>query len=202
MSAPRLLTTPIYHDLPVLADSDHALRTDILAGLELMFSHAMNSRSKNFFIRFDLHLPANLRYPNPERAFAKFQNSYFRNLRNAGLDPYYVWCREQSAGALNPHVHFALLLNGQKTQNIHDHLVEATRFWALALGIKDALGLVNWCTQSAAGGTQENGIMIRQDHDDWQAVYARCFEWASYLAKTATKGNAPRGAREWGCSQV
>jgi hypothetical protein len=77
---------------------------------------------------------------------------------------------------------------------------KAEELWNKALGIPPSNhGLINYCTRDRHGDPQENGIMLRRNDPDFEAQYERCFHWASYLAKSNTKGNVPKNIREIGC---
>ena len=62
--------------------------------------------------------------------------------------------------------------------------------------------VIDDCTTSRTGEKQVNGVMLRPDDPDMEAKKADCFRRASYLAKTNTKGNAPKGQREMFSSRI
>ena len=69
----------------------------------------------------------------------------------------------------------------------------------MALGLperENGYGLVDDCTTSRTGERQINGVMLRTDAPEMKAKKEDCFRRASYLAKTNTKGNAPKWQRE------
>ena len=120
------------------------------------------------------------------------------------LTPQYIAVREQSREK-HQHYHVALLLDGQKTQSIHNHIQTAERLWDTTLGLparENGYGLIDDCTTSRTGEKQVNGVMLRPDDPDMEAKKADCFRRASYLAKTNTKGNAPKGQREMFSSRI
>ena len=100
----------------------------------------------------------------------------------------YVAVREQSREK-HQHYHVALILDGQKTQSIHNHIRTAERLWDLTLGLpekENGYGLIDDCTTSRTGEKQVNGVMLRYD-DPWRPDKKDdCFRRASYLAKTNT----------------
>ena len=127
-----------------------------------------------------------------------------KNLSRKGLKPQYVAVREQSKEK-HQHYHVALLLDGQKTQSIHNHIQTAERLWDLTLGLpekENGYGLIDDCTTNRNGDKQENGVMLRYD-DPWRYDKKEsCFRRASYLAKTTTKSNTPKGQRELFSSRI
>jgi hypothetical protein len=81
------------------------------------------------------------------------------------------------------------------------HLGEAERLWGLVLRGHDPDGLVDYCNEDSDGNPQDNGILLRVGDLDFECRLRGCIRWSSYLAKTESKGLAPLGTREWGCSQ-
>ena len=127
-----------------------------------------------------------------------------KNLSRQGLKPQYIAVREQSREK-HQHYHVALLLDGQKTQSIHNHIKTAERLWDSALGLEpreNGYGLVDDCTTSRTGDKQVNGVMLRPDDPDMEEKKDDCFRRASYLAKTSTKGNPPKYQREMFSSRI
>ena len=127
-----------------------------------------------------------------------------KNLSRQGLKPQYIAVREQSTEK-HQHYHVALLLDGQKTQSIYNHIKTAERLWDNALGLEPregGYGLIDDCTTSRTGETQINGVMLRPDDPDMEKKKEDCFRRASYLAKTNTKGNAPKYQREMFSSRI
>ena len=77
--------------------------------------------------------------------------------------------------------------------------------WDSALGLKpreNGYGLIDDCTTSRTGAKQINGVMLRPDDPDMEKKKDDCFRRASYLAKTNTKGNAPKYQREVFSSRI
>jgi len=101
------------------------------------------------------------------------------------------------------HYHGILLLDGQKTQSIHNHIQKAEELWASALNlpVDQNNGLIDDCTKKRDGSPQKNGIMLRKDDPDYDIKVKRCFEWGSYLSKPSTK-DFPKGTRTHGSSRI
>ena len=154
-------------------------------------------------MRYDIRFPEG--YDHADNGiFSEFQSKFMKNLSRKGLKPQYVAVREQSKEK-HQHYHVALILDGQKTQSIHNHIKTAERLWDLTLGLpekENGYGLIDDCTTSRSGEKQVNGVMLRYD-DPWRPDKKDdCFRRASYLAKTNTKGSSPKGQRELFSSRI
>jgi hypothetical protein len=150
-------------------------------------------------MRFDLRLPPDWQYSDDNQCIQKFANSFTAHLRRTGADFQYAWARELSPVAANCHWHWLFLLDGRKIRRIEDHMCDADRLWARALGVPAGQGLL-WggCGNDPAYPVHNGVIMCRGDAE----TLRHCFCWCSYLAKVNTKGNAPHFAKEFGCSQL
>lgn len=197
-----IVNDPTLKGFHTLASHRQPCRSDILDGLFRVFEDAFACRKRHLFVRFDLHLPQYHGFANPEEPFNRFVDSYVKNRRREGHDPRVLWCREQAPGARSPHLHLFCLFSARKTLMYKVHLDEACRLWGLALGIPDASGLIDFCTKDRDGNPQRNGILLDLGDTGFERNLRDCVRWGSYLAKLDQKGNAPVGAREWGCSQA
>ncbi|MBO5760560.1 MAG: inovirus-type Gp2 protein [Lentisphaeria bacterium] len=199
-------TTEItYHNYPIMTDKERGLSCDtkILNEIERQFNYAEETKNKIFFMRYDIRFPEGYDHAD-NGVFREFQSKFMKNLSRKGLKPQYVAVREQSREK-HQHYHVALILDGQKTQSIYNHIQTAERLWDSTLGLpekKNGYGLIDDCTRSRAGETQVNGVVLRYD-DPWRDdKKLDCFRRASYLAKTNTKGNTPKGQRELFSSRI
>ena len=121
----------------------------ILNEIERQFQYAEATKSKSYFMRYDVRLPEALDHTD-NGLFREFQSKYIKNRSRKGFKPQYVAVREQSKEK-HQHYHVALWLDGQKTQNIHDHITTAERLWNKTLGLPDrenGYGLIDDCTKS------------------------------------------------------
>ena len=201
----RTTTKSTFHDHPIMTDEARGLSCDvkILNEIERQFQYAEDSKSKSYFMRFDAKLPKCCTHAGNE-LFRKFQSAFMKNRSRHGLKPQYVAVREQSREK-HQHYHIALWLDGQKTRSIHDHIQTAERLWDRTLGLperENGYGLIDDCTVSRNGERQINGVMLRKDDPNYVDKRNDCFRRASYLAKTNTKGKAPRGQRELFSSRI
>ncbi len=198
----NLTTSPQFHGLPILTNADRgeAVDTDILSRIERQFEHAEATKTKTFFMRLDLHYPQTMDVPQDNDHFRHFASAFKKNLSRQGLKPQYVAVREQDE-SVHQHYHMALFLDGQKTRNCYGHLKTAERLWGHELNVQDGRGLVNFCDKDRDGSLMKNGMMMDPNKDDYETVRDKCFQRASYLAKTSQK-NTPKGQREYFASKL
>ncbi len=203
MKTRRTTSKTTYKDYPIMTDKTRGLEADkkILKSIYDQFQYAEQTKSKIFFMRIDLTFPADMTIPTDNRLFSRFQSDYMKYLARHDLSPQYVFVREQSREK-HQHYHGILLLNGQRTQSIHNHIQTAERLWSNELKITDGKGLVDDCTTNRSGERHENGVMLRKDNPDYETKKAECFRRASYLAKVNTKSNTPAGNRELFSSRI
>ena len=198
-------TEQIFHNHTIMTDKKRKMSCNIkiLNEIEKQFEYADKTKSKVFFMRYDIRFPEG--YDHADNSiFREFQSKFMKNLSRQGLDPQYVAVREQSREK-HQHYHVALLLDGQKTHNIHNHIQTAERLWDRTLGLPkrdSGYGLIDDCTTSRTGDKQINGVMLRPDDPERERKKDDCFRRASYLAKTNTKGYAPKGQREVFSSRI
>ena len=189
----------------IMTDREKGLECDtkVLNEIDRQFRYAEETKSKIFFMRYDIRFPQD--YAEQDNgAFRTFQMKFVKNLSRKGLSPQYVAVREQSTEK-HQHYHVALFLDGQKTQSIHNHIRTAEQLWDSTLGLpkrENGYGLIDDCTTGRNGERQINGVMLRRDDPDMEAKKDECFHRASYLAKTNTKGYAPKGQRELFSSRI
>ena len=201
----KTTTDSTYNNYPIMTDEKRGLACDtkILQEIERQFEYADETKNKIFFMRYDIRFPEGYHHAD-NGIFREFQSKFVKNLSRKGLKPQYVAVREQSKEK-HQHYHVALILDGQKTQSIHNHIQTAERLWDLTLGLpekENGYGLIDDCTTSRSGEKQVNGVMLRYD-DPWRPDKKDdCFRRASYLAKTNTKGSSPKGQRELFSSRI
>lgn len=189
---------PEFNDHPILTDKEKGLRCDkkILQTINDTFNHFFDNHDRGLFMRCDLRFPQDERNRTDNEAFHAFQANFMKNLSRKGLDPHYVAVREQSKGTEHPHYHEFLLLDGRKTQSIHDHIQKADKLWANALDVPGTKGLFDDCTKDKQGNRQPNGVILRKDDPDFESKLDGCMQRASYLAKVNQKESTPRKVRE------
>ncbi len=198
----RVYNQPNYRGISIDSGSGRMCRVEILERQNDLFAHMLHYHSKVFYIRFDVHFPQYSQpYPTDNSIFYGFLDSLINTLYRQGLDPHYLWVREQEGSDIH-HYHVSLLVDGQKTQSAYGHKQAAEELWAMALDINDARGLIHLCEWDHDTGSQNGGIMIRRDSPHYEASINVCLYRGAYLAKLDSKGNTPRGVREFGSSRV
>ena len=188
----------IYRNYTVQAYEDKPIRTDIINAIVNRIEYMTSRFCRVLFIRFDLHYPIDFIAPHDNSHLSKFLNSFTRYLSREGIAFQYVWVREQSREK-HQHYHVMLLLNGNVTCHSWNHMEKADALWQRALGINYP-GLLQRCNRSRDGSSHPDFIHLDRHDASYQRDIERCVEWASYLAKTRTKGYAPLNVREWGAS--
>jgi len=193
-----------YHNYRIMTDEKKKLSADknILKLIEKQFDYADRSKSKTFFMRYDVRLPQDIQHTD-NKLFISFQAVFMKNLSRQGLKPQYIAVREQSREK-HQHYHVALFLDGQKTQSVYNHIHNAERLWESKLGLlvrEEGYGLIDACTRSRDGKSQVNGVLLNPRDSDYETKRDACFYRASYLAKVNTK-KTPRGQREIFASRI
>jgi hypothetical protein len=186
----------------VQAYPDHPCRTDILERIHKLFGHAISTHGRVLFVRFDLTFPENLDYPGDNTVLQRFLDSIQHHCGRAGMASHYLWVREHNASRPNHHYHLVFLLGGDIPKSFRPILRQAEKHWALALGTDSASGLVDYCDRPTREFPLGNGIVLDRACSDYPGMVRYCYHWASYLAKTATKGIRPMGVREFGSSRL
>lgn len=204
MTTSKITYNTEYNGKKILTNKDkkQGCYIDILETTKEQFDHMLNNHSKVLFMRYDIRFPNDHKISNQDKTFRDFHANWIKNLKRNNLDPHYLWVKENSKEK-HSHYHGILLLDGNKTQSIHNHIEKAEELWHNALDIDHShnKGLINDCTKGRDGTTHTNGIMLRKDDPDYQEKINDCFEWSSYLAKENTKSNA-KGTRMYSSSRL
>lgn len=201
MYAPPETTAPLFQGHPIQAYPERSCRTDILERIHQLFEHALAAHGRVMFVRFDLTFPENRPYPGDNGVLQQFLDSFKQHCRRSGLVADYLWVRERNEDRPNHHYHLFLLLGGRIPRYFRPVLRHVERFWGLALGADSASGLVDYCDRPTREYPLGNGIVVDREAADYSDMVRYCYYWASYLAKTSTKGNRPARVREFGSSR-
>jgi len=176
---------------------------EILQDIEELMGHMTQKHGKVFFAMFGLKYPANTaaQYPDDNTLMSRFIGALKLHYKRLPCDAKCLWVRESSLATGQFHYHILILLDGNRTQSAHGLLSYATEEWRRCLEIVDASGLVH-LNRSGCNDDPYGGVMIIRDTPDFQQVYGRCFERASYLAKAYSKGISPAHVNGFGRSQL
>ena len=191
-----------FNGLNILTDKERGLGCDtlILSKTYELIQHYLAKHNKVFCTRFDLRFPSDKTYPANNFHLTRFISSFSRYFRRNGLDLVYLWVREQSREK-HHHYHLITLCNGNKIQAPYKLLSKADELWTNILGDYKE-GLVDYCLKSRRGKRQTNSYMLRRNDPNLINILNDCFQRFSYLAKTNTKGYAPKNIREYGASRI
>jgi hypothetical protein len=152
--------------------------------------------SKVLPVRFDLRYPHDKIMGADNTDISKCMSKIIQKFKRDGLDPVYMWVREQALNH-NPHYHCLILLNGHKTRSPEMVFDVAARLWASTI-CDYTNGLVHHCDKTRTGEYQVNGELIyRQD-----AIFPHVERQISYMAKPNGKGTLNDGLRDFGMSRI
>lgn len=186
---------------------DYEYRYDIMQRIDRCFHTAINDHCKVYVVRLDVRFPPNFPHNGKNNVVSELLRRLKLYYAYHKIDSRYVWVMEQNSSEV-PHNHLLLLLDGSRIENgwgVHAH---AARIWSRLLGVNCVSG-IHLCEPIGGG----SGIMIRRptrqaegekfqmELAEFDAAYRAALAWASYLAKTRTKGNAPLGVKEFSSSQ-
>lgn len=192
---------PQYKGRPIQASEQLGLgcHGEILDRLEALLDFYIASHSRMFVIRFDVRFPDMGIIDNDEALFQRFLYYFTRHLRSLGLDPAYLWVREQFSSRRD-HMHCIFLLNGNRTRHAGSHMLKADELWSDLLG-GNGHGLIHHCVAAKCGDDRSGGVMLTRNDPMFEATYDELFAWTSYLAKIATK-QGTNGMRRFGSSRL
>lgn len=178
-------------------------RLDILMAIQQRLDIMTIAGRRAFIVMLVITLPPGYPHDGKNTDVSELMRRLKEWYTNNGVACHYVAVREQNESEL-PHYHVILFLDGSKKEN----------GWAVqsrALEIFRRIVGVNWVkVHLCKRYDNSHGLMIRRpsllssvdeqiaSEASWQAA----LEWARYLAKTRTKGNAPKGVNEFFCSRV
>lgn len=196
------------HTLSYSSKGNQGFFVNILDAIDQRFDCMISRHSKVFFAMFALKYPSGAysTYPKDNSLVSRFMEAFIRYCRRKGLDPQYVWVREESKTE-QVHYHCILLFNGNLIQNGFGIHKKATELWARCLNIENGDGLVHSHFSKNAYSDYFNkekyrGKKIIRTDPQFEQIYGKSLEAASYLAKCYSKGNAPPYVNEFGCSRI
>ncbi|NDY55818.1 inovirus Gp2 family protein [Desulfovibrio sulfodismutans] len=160
----------------------------------------INKHSKALVVRFDLTFPVNYAPVVTNDIISSFTQKIIQKYKRQGLNPYYIWVREQNSSD-HPHYHFAILLNGHKIEKFYHVFVNAESLWASTLGT-NVSGQVHHCAGNNFYKQFSNGIMIDRSKEDVHMAYNSVVTQLSYLAKAKDKRDYGDPWRNFGMSQL
>ena len=196
---------PTYKGHPIMADKDkgQGCHTEILDPGIAIPERMVAKRNKVLMFSLGLNQPRNGDWPADNGKLTKFMATFVKDLDRKGLDPHYLWVRERSREE-HQHYHACVWVNGSKAQSPYPLIERAEELWPRMFeGHEGESGLVNRCDKARDGSPQSNSVMIRKKKGKGhKEALDESVRRMSYLAKASSKGNAPPGVREFGCSRL
>lgn len=198
----EIITRNSFNDMSIQVDENkkQGCYKDILQRILDILTYYSSKHNKALFIRFDVRFPSSYSNDRSNQTFSKFIACFIKFYKRNGLDPAYIWVREQSYEQ-HQHYHCILLLDGNKIQSYYHVLRQAEEMWGNKVEANHS-GLIEFCNKTRSGDGQTNGILIRRNKESFPDIFRSCFHWASYLAKTSTKDSSPLWVREFGSSRI
>jgi len=190
---------------------DYTYRSRIQSRARELIDDMISCHNKVLPIRFDLRFPDGYWHNGGNEEIEQFNKRLAQHCRYHGLDIRYLTVREQNISA-NPHYHVLVLVDGNKHQHPGAIHQVANHIWKDVVDSKQD-GLVNFCYHQAGHiipalelirrpSTNASGDTLVLQQTLFERAVSIALAHADYLAKEATKGNAPDGVREMLASQV
>ena len=155
---------------------------DIINKIHDLFYYAINQRSRNLYIRFDLHFPDNGIHYDEDYIFGKFMKAFTSNRQRNYGRVYYMAVREIKK-SIHGHYHLFILLPEKLTQNLNGHMEYAKALWNSYFDLpKNKGGLINYRSHK-----ENNGIKLNPAKRTFFENLRNCLEQSQYLAKDYSK---------------
>lgn len=192
-----------YKGYPILTDKGRKLGCDtkILEKNERLIDHMTGKHARTLVFRMDLNYPKDYGAPKDNAHVREFMSKFIKHWKYNGLDPHYIFVREQSKEKAQ-HYHCGVMIDGSKKRHPQDLLEKAEDHWGKTIGVPSGKGYVDHCTRSRDGKPQTNCYMLDRNSEAFETKKDDCFERLSYLAKINTKGYAPPRIREMSASRL
>jgi hypothetical protein len=183
-------------------------RTNIFHALKDRLNYMVDRFSRTFVVRLDIRFPLGYtpKWANVEcsELLRRFKEQYTYH----NIVMHYVGVREQKTSA-NPHYHLVILFDGAREDNGWAVRHRAGHIWSCIVGPGTEACVQLCLTSNKADGVkiqkprrQSVGSTLVDEQAAFNATYEFAMNWLPYLAKTATKGDAPFHTREFFCSRL
>ena len=165
-----------------------------------LLNEYVRKHSKALIVRFDVHYPVHYHGPAKNTDISVCMAYVVKKYTRQGLDPYYIWVREQLRSH-HPHYHCALFLNGHKVRDYWHVFRNVEEAWARTLGCF-VTSCINRCLKD--DDPDYNGKLIRRDAGQaaYKARFQEILNQLSYLSKSYTKTVGYDGQRNFGCTRL
>jgi len=195
MKRSNILRDGEFNFLPFMSSSGS--HSEILQRIYERLNHMTQKHSQVYVLVLVVLYPSDY-CDESNSTFCRFLADLMRSLSK--FDPSYVWVREECPGSPGRfHFHLILMLDGNETQRSHEHLHSALYYWAKALTIQDATGLVHLCEPQSPISFNNEGFKLVRNSPSFNDTFREAFHYLSYVAKTSSKTPID-GVRTFGCS--
>lgn len=206
----RITTDNTVNGQPIRADRDHPVIVDIIEGYQERLEYMLSRHGKVLVTQVVASFPAASVANNPNQAISHSMDKLRKQAKRENIEILYGWSREQSLGAPNPHYQIGIIADGDKTQQGYRWAKAINRIWARELGMAPESHPVHLCAADPGKFPGPEMEVTRKTHElkivrnaaDADSQRDNVINWLSYGAKTSQKGQAPKGEREYGFSQI
>jgi len=182
-------------------DGNLEIRDSIQSKVTKLLDHVCEKHSKVLAVRYDVHYPSDHMVSGDNRDISRHSAKLVQLYKRQGLDPHYLWVREEGQRGENPHYHCMLFLNGHKVRKYNHVFNNAEKLWQSTLGVEQG-GLIDHCTKGKRGDSHENGMLISKSDPNFENRFDAVHHQASYVSKESTKAPAKDGLRDIGMSRI
>jgi hypothetical protein len=186
---------------------DREYRTDIFQAIEHRLNYMMARFSRTYVVRLDITFPQGYIPTGTNEECSELMRRLKEHYTYHGVVMHYVGVREQKTSD-NPHYHIVIFFDGAKQDNGWTVFLRAAAIWSRVLGLS-VDGYVHLCQPNGANGIKiakprirSVGMELQNERAAFHAAVNAAMAWLVYLAKTATKGDAPFHTRKFFCSQL
>jgi hypothetical protein len=173
-------------------------------GIQLIDSMSRR-HSKVLQERVDLRYPTTVKSDGANTDFSSTLQNYTKDLTRKKVDVQYFARREQSDQSDNPHLHVAILVDGNKRRCRQTLLESMEKYWAntLKMPVEEvhAKKLVYPCNHDQDGNPRPNGYMLERNAIDFNDTREAMIRQLSYLTKHDSEDITPSSTRKFFISQ-
>ena len=186
--------SPYFKSYPIntSVEKDYSVYESALTRIDDKLNSMLHKHSKIMIIRFDIRYPNDRSIPYSKEHIYNFTYNLKRSLNRENhpsghfVDAQLIYVEEQDSSEY-PHYHFAVIVNANAKKSPYSIHMKADKLWKIALNTsKD--GLVHFCND------HPNGLIIERNSPYFHEQFSNVFYQLSYLAKTRSKENRPKGS--------
>lgn len=193
--------SPYFNSYPINTsiEKDLSVYESSLSKIHDKLSSMLIKHSKIMIVRLDIRYPNDRTVPYSKEHIYNFTYNLKRSLNRENhssghfVDAQIIYVEEQNSSE-SPHYHFAVIVNANAKKSPYSIHMKAEKLWKIALNTsKD--GLVHFCND------HPNGLIIERNSLHFHEQFSKVFYQLSYLAKTRSKENRPKGSWLIKCSR-